>query len=309
MLSDRQSVMRSMYSGGTVRSWSELSSFRADAEDAIIDHARREAFRLNRAQLRANYDGGVEFQLRDSVVLLCPQTVDFLYTRFTPTMVRYERGSRPRIEEVVESCIGGLSGDVEKMLALMRFCRDLRKRKPPTDIRQPDRIFGGTEEQLIDKGEDLCECLSRLFVALCQVAGIPGRIVHHVIGGHIVAEAFAENGWAYVDPTAGVYFRGTDGRLASTWDIWVKPEIIRQQTDLVKVDVSDRWTWEERARQCESMFFDLRELTGMVNHSLADSSVCNYSQVTGAEAAELGLWKIHARYDAARHMVFGLQES
>ena len=52
----------------------------------------------------------------------------------------------------------------DKALALMRFCRDAHLeagREPSHD----DYVYGGTEEELIAKGEWLCEGLSRLYVA------------------------------------------------------------------------------------------------------------------------------------------------
>ena len=93
----------------------------------------------------------------------------------------------------------------------MRFCRDAHL-EPGREPSHDDYVYGGTEEELIAKGEWLCEGLSRLYVPLCEVAGIPGRILYHVIGGHVTAEVFV-GAWAYVDPRMGVYFRKARRRL------------------------------------------------------------------------------------------------
>ena len=164
----------------------------------------------------------------------------------------------------------GCNTQREKMLALMRFCRDLYKKRE--GIPFSEYIYGGTEEQLIDKGEELCECLGRLMVALCEIAGMPGRIVMHDVGGHITSEILVDGHWAYVDPRVGLYFVKPDGLLASTWDLWQNPALLRQQTDQVKADLSARWTWEERLWKCEKKYFHPAEVNGFENYSLADAA-------------------------------------
>jgi hypothetical protein len=299
-----------MFQGATVRNREDLDAFTgARAVEAILGDDRREAFQLCLAQLKANYAGGVDFQLADQSSLLCAQTADFLYDRFTPKITRYQRGMRPRLELLVQHYTEGLSGERDRMLALLRFCRDLYQKIPGRNMfEDDDYIYGGTEEELIDKGEELCECLGRLFVSLCEIAGIPARLVIHFVGGHITAEALLDGKWAYVDPRAGLYFLKKDGTLASTWELWQQPEILREQPAHVMDDVSDRWTWDERIWKCEHQFFHADEITGFVNYSLADAGRYDYSQVSQALAAELGLWELAVRYEALTKKIFSLAE-
>ncbi len=293
-----------------VPDWKEFDSFTGvDALQTVAQGDRREAFEACLAQLQANYNGGVDYQLAASQTLLCRETAAALYDRFTARETRYRQGTRPRLEAVVAACTAGLTGQRNIMLALMRCCRDLYKKNPKRDMFQDeDYIFGGAEEELIEKGEELCECLGRLFVGLCEIAGIPARLVIHDIGGHIAAEALVDNQWAYVDPRAGMYFEKSDGTMASTWELWNTPGILRQQPDRVRADVSDRWTWEERIWKCERLFFHPDEVTGLVNYSLSDAGRYTYAQVSRAQATELGLWEINKRYNVLRRMIFGLAE-
>jgi hypothetical protein len=59
------------------------------------------AYRLNYQRLGPNHGDGVDFRLRQTQVILCPQTAEFLYSHFTPTTARYRKGSRPLLERLV----------------------------------------------------------------------------------------------------------------------------------------------------------------------------------------------------------------
>ncbi len=284
----------------TVENWSELAAYSGLKAAEVLDHEQREAYLANWNQLQANYGENVEFQLRREQTLLRPETADFLYTEFTPLATRYKSGMRPELEQLVHSLTSRCESDRDKALSIMRFTRDLYQR---VDGRQ--LFFGGTEEALIRKGEQLCECLGRLMVALAEIAGIPGRIVMHVIGGHIVSELYVDGSWAYFDPRCGVYFVKPDGRLASTWELWRNPELTLDQPAEVKADVSPRWSWEERARICRERYFHPREVNGFQNYSLADAAKYNYEWLTHHDLARNGMNRAARRYRAAIERVLG----
>jgi hypothetical protein len=170
-------------------------------------------------------------------------------------------------------------------------------------------VYGGSEEELIQKGEQLCECLGRLHVALCEVAGIPGRIVMHDIGGHITSEVYVDGHWAYMDPRTGIYFRKADGSFASVWDLWTNPRRLRRQGDLVQADVSERWTWEFRVWKCETKYFDPREVNGFQNYSLADAERYRYEQLTEEQVKRRGLYQINKKYRETIDAVFGTSDA
>ncbi len=295
--------MEKLYRGEKVTSWAELAAFtgRAAAE-MIVGEDRQRAYVLCHDQLHINYDDGVEFQLRQEQAILCPQTVDFLYGEFVRSP-RYVRGSRPGLEATVAEATAGCRTEREKVLALMRLCRDLYQKNTGD---WSEYVYGGTEEELLEKGEQLCECLGRLMVALCEVMGVTGRILMHDIGGHITSEILVEGRWAYIDPRAGLYCFGADGEFVSAWEIWQRPEILREQSDEVKADISERWTWEERVETCERKYFHPLEVNGFENYSLADAERYSYVQKTQQQATADGLFVISDEYAAASNRVFGL---
>ncbi|MGI6338465.1 MAG: hypothetical protein ACOXZV_03700 [Bacteroidales bacterium] len=279
------------------------------AANKIKDKEQREAYLLNYKQLEINYGNNVDFQLRKEQVILCPETVDYLYSKFTPIHTKYKKGTRPQLEKIVLNITSQCRTDREKVLAITRFCRDLYKKNPDVysaDYQFTDYVYGGTEEQLIDKPEILCETLGRLMVALCEICSIPGRIVMHDIGGHICSEIYVDNHWAYIDPRSGIYFLKKDGSFASVRDLLQDPSIIYMQDQNVKSDISDLWTWEYRAAKCEKMFFNPGEITGFQNYSLTDAGKYNYSQLTAKEVRDAGLFTINKQYNDICFKIFGL---
>ena len=111
----------------------------------------------------------------------------------------------------------------------MCFCRDLYKQNDGILL-----FYGGTEEELIKKGEQLCECLARLMVALCEIIDIPGRIITHIAGGHLTCEVFLENKWSYFDPRTGIFYVLPNGQIASAIELLLQPEIMDRQPEWVK---------------------------------------------------------------------------
>ena len=303
--------VKDLYTGPVVKSREGLKAYAGlAAADRIVGKDRKAAYLFNYKQLGVNYGEAVDFQLRREQVILCPQTVDFLYSRFTPTECHVEPGKHPVLEKVVARATEGCTSQQEMALALMRFCRDLYKKHPRANFSEDDPafanyIYGGTDEQLVEKPEILCECLGRLMVALCEVAGMPGRIVMHDIGGHICSEILIDGHWAYIDPRCGMYFLKPDGKIASVLELCQTPSIIRTQPDDVKADVGARWTWDYRAWKCENMYFNPKEVNGFQNYSLNDAEKYCYRQLPRKEALAAGLIDVNKQYVAAIHRVFG----
>ena len=306
-MASRLTLMHRLYTGNVVHNWQQLEAYTGRrAAERIVGPLRQRAYLLNYEQLGINYAENVEYQLRREQVILCPQTVDFLYTEFTPAAVTHEPGTRPGLEEVVADAAAGCTTAQQKVLGLMRFCRGLYKRDRVDDYSK--YIYGGTEEQLIKKGERLCECLGRLFVALCEIAGIPARIVMHDIGGHITAEARVDGHWGYIDPRCGVYFLKPDGAMASVWELWQDPSLMRGQSEEAKADVGEQWTYEERLLKCERKYFHPEEINGFQNYSLRNASRYSYNQLTQDEATRAGLFVINDFYREAANRIFGLED-
>ena len=252
---------------GSVKSWEDLKPYQGrDSYVRIDGELRQKMFLAVFDEIQRLYGGTVDGQLHEEVVLLCPQTADFLYSEFTPTRVSYQKGSRPVLEAKAGDLTRGLDADRQKVLALLRFVRDLYKGSP--DSAQPP-LQGGTEEELIQSNPRLCESQSRVLAALCQVAGFPSRRVGHFIGGHAVTEVFFEDKWAYVD-IRGIYFLKPDGRFASTWEVWQNPEWIESQSEEVKRDrlpdgdprIDDIYRWQDTPGK----YFHPSEVTTIMNY-------------------------------------------
>lgn len=304
----RLTSLRQFYQGPDVKTREDLGAYTGiQAVDAIVGPWRQAAYIMNYEQLAANYNLAVEFQLRRQQVILCPQTAEFLYTQFTPLSTNYPAGSRPELEAIVKKVTANSKNDQEKMLSIMRFCRDLKKKKTPKC--GPGFIYGGTEEYIIEKGSDLCECLGRLFVALCEIAHIPARIVMHNIGGHITAEAYVDGKWGYVDPKTGLYFLTPDGKLASLWQLCLNPDLTNNQPDHVKADIADKYSWEQRVTKCRTRYLQPNEVNGFENYSLANSAQYDYSTFPSEQAVDAGLFRINKLYGILINHVFGLVDS
>lgn len=278
-----------------------FSSYIGDNILKVLDGAQREIVEINRDSMRANYGKTVDGALSRWQVLLCEQTVDYLYHDKIWQRTDYEKGSRPVLEDVVNTLIKSDITQFEKAFRIVRFCRDLYKK---TDAENP--YDGGTEEELIEKGEHLCECLSRLCVALCEIVGIAGRIITHVGGGHLTCELYVDGKWGYFDPRAGIFFLKSDGNVASVYEILCNPEIIDAQPQWVKNEVSARWTWEFRAKRCKQFFFDKREVNTVKPYSLSDCDSLDFSKRTFEQEWKDGLDVTGEKYSEAICKLFML---
>lgn len=172
------------------------------------------------------FGDNVEFELLADMTLLCNKTKEYLYQK--PGKTAYVRGLRPALDNIVDTVCKDACTEREKVLALFAFVRDLHLKSGRCDY-----FYGGTEEEQIKKGEFLCERVSRLMVALCEVAGIPARIVFHLVTGHVITEIYLEENWSYFDPRFGVFFVDENNKFLSVLEIREKPEVIYRQPQWV----------------------------------------------------------------------------
>ena len=164
----------------------ELLPYRGKNIFERLSGAKMRAFLANYNGMRANYAGTVDAALLENQILLCDETRELLYSR-SWTKTDYREGSRPILEDTVKEITAENTTELEKALSIIRFCRDLYKK-----FRGRMLFDGGTEEELIKKGEQLCECLARLAVSLCEIVGIAGRIITHCGAGHLTCELYTD---------------------------------------------------------------------------------------------------------------------
>ena len=84
-------------------------------------------------------------------------------------------------------------------------------------------VLGGTEEELWGRPTDWCTDLARLACALCQVAGIPARLVllfdtERAYSGHAIIEAWRRGAWGAADAVTGLC-HAAEGRPLTTWEL------------------------------------------------------------------------------------------
>ena len=264
--------------------------------EMIKDPLMREGFITNWKHMYANYGEGVDAQLLSEQIMLCDETMPILYAK--PDPVRYKKGTRPLLEHTANEITKGAITETECVIRVMRFTRDLYKRRNGWHP-----FFGGTEEVLMEKGEELCECVARLEVALLEVLGIPARIITHTIGGHVTAEAYADGKWGYIDPRCGMYFLEDDGRLASLWDMWHDHSILDRQSESVRADVSPRFRYDERIRALKEHYLSPLEVNTYKFYSLMDADKYNYSWMSDEECIALGMNEICTAYGEIRKRV------
>jgi hypothetical protein len=301
--SKRLSQMKKLFIGKTAKTTSDLQGYTGKkAVDAIIGKWRKEAYMGNYNQLAANYGDNVDFQLRKELIVLCPQTADYLYSKVMVPTPTYRKGSRPELEEKLNRMIAGCESTSEKVLAIVRFCRDLKNK--PTIKYGKGFLFGGTEEQLIEKGEDLCECLGRLFVALCEIADIPARIVMHNISGHITAEAYIDGQWGWVDPKSGGYYINKNGSIASVWDLMLYPAIMDNQAEKVKSNLHSKYNWDKKVGKCRKKYFNAKEIQGFEYYSLDDAKRYRYRLLSWEAIHKAGFAEANKKYVTAIKNVF-----
>ena len=172
--------------------------------------------------------GSVDRVLTARMVRLCPQTAGYLYSSFTPLDIRYTWGTRPTLEAILGSLTRSGSGADEQLAAIVAFTQGLGKNAEP----DPKKMrFGGTEEEIIERGSDWCTDIARVACVLCQLAGLPARIVNlfdlnQAYSGHVIIEAYRAGCWGALDSSTGIVYTTADGTPSSIWDLMRKPELI-----------------------------------------------------------------------------------
>lgn len=149
-----------------------------------------------------------------------PETARFLEEAYTPLKVAYRPGTLPAYEKAVARHARGLTANGEKARALLRAMPSLLRHPsiPPCGPHaRPDRSLD--DEALLQSGAGWCNEQARVFVRLCQAAGVPARMVFLFYAdkrsGHVVAEFHADGRWALADTSWLCVFPGKDGRLLS----------------------------------------------------------------------------------------------
>lgn len=184
----------------------------------------------------AHAPGSVDRALMERMVRLCAATASLLYGPGEVAETLYTPGARPGLERVVRSVTAGCASGEEDVAAIALYTAELARRAGGNGRAPADLVLGGREEEIILRGTDWCTDLARVACALCQVAGIPARIVYladtsRAYSGHAIIEAHRQDVWGAVDPTGGVVYRWPEGRPATTWDLMSNPWLVARHAD------------------------------------------------------------------------------
>jgi len=165
---------------------------------------------------------GIDLWQANAFIIFTPQTAAHLYSDYTSLHNDYIQGTLPTYERVVACYTRGLRTDREKAVALAtKALLGERFFHPVIPPRGPDcRTDRGLEDEaLLKSGAGWCNEQARVFARLCQVSGIPARIVFLFYAdrksGHVVAEFYANGRWSMADPSWALVFPGLDGHLMS----------------------------------------------------------------------------------------------
>ena len=177
----------------------------------------------------AHAPGSVDRVLSQRMIRLHAATADYLYGSYTPTTLRYRPGSRPELERFLRAATAGATDPEEIVDGIARWCADIAE--AADDLGLDDLLLGGHEEAIVERGTDWCTDLSRVGCVLCQVAGLPARLVclfntTAAYSGHVIVEVLRQGRWGCVDVVNGVVYRKDGGAPASAWELQRAPDLI-----------------------------------------------------------------------------------
>ncbi|MCY3782804.1 MAG: hypothetical protein OXG79_03350 [Chloroflexi bacterium] len=177
----------------------------------------------------AHAAGSVDRVLSQRMIRLHAATADYLYGSYTPTTSRYRPGSRPELERFLRAATDGATDPEQIVDGIVRWCADIAE--AADDLGLDDFLLGGHEEAIVERGTDWCTDLSRVGCVLCQVAGLPARLVclfntSAAYSGHVIVEVLRHGRWGCVDVVNGVVYRHGDGAPASAWELKRAPDLI-----------------------------------------------------------------------------------
>jgi transglutaminase-like putative cysteine protease len=164
--------------------------------------------------------GGIDREQTLSLVRLCDETVDTLYSpEYSPTRIKYHKGARPDLEKIVEQFDGATP--TERARQAMHWVATKVVHPHHVGPTPPDRAL--TEEGLIESECGYCNEQARVFIGLCEVMEIPARLLFlfhaNEVCGHTIAEAYLDGRWVMFDITFDVVVTLPDGRLAEGRDL------------------------------------------------------------------------------------------
>jgi hypothetical protein len=161
---------------------------------------------------------GLDRYQANQFIYFRPETAEYLYKEYTPLKVDYRPGTLPVYEKLAAKHTLGLQTDTEKAVALLKAMPHFFRHPtmPPCGPAvKADRNLDDADGALLATGSGWCNEQARVFIRLCQVAGIPARLIHLFGQNHTVAEFHADGRWIMADASNFFVAPGSDGKLLS----------------------------------------------------------------------------------------------
>jgi len=164
-------------------------------------------------------DGSVVKTLFEQMIKLDNDSVEYLYNSYTDLYSHYRPANRVYFENIISTLKG--QTDTNTVDNIISYCRNIVEN---CDMDTEDFIFGGTEEEIVERGTYWCTDIARVACVMFQVAGFPSRIINtantkFAYNGHTVAEVYYDNRWGVADPVTGAIFKHENGTPMSAWEI------------------------------------------------------------------------------------------
>lgn len=163
---------------------------------------------------------GVDRYHANQFVMYRPETAQYLYSDYTPLEVHYRPGLLPSYEALASEVTSPDQSPQEKALSLLtRGVPHVRHPiMPPCGPNaRSDRNLD--DESLLKSGIGACNEQTRVFIRLCQVCGIPARLIQlfysDTNSGHCIAEFHVDGAWRMADASWFCVFPDANGRLLS----------------------------------------------------------------------------------------------
>ena len=199
--------------------------------------------------------GGIDRWQANHFIVYRRETAKFLYGEYTPTKVDYHKGLFPALERIVAQYTTPDQTDRQKAVALLTEAMAkhlLHPEVPPVGpMVATNRALD--DEALLASGCAWCNEQARVYIRLCQIAGVPARMIYLFYSdgkmGHVVAEFYADGRWCMADSSWICVFPDDRGRLLSAAELHTpeaKPLVERiymaRWTEILKhsSDPSDR---------------------------------------------------------------------
>lgn len=157
---------------------------------------------------------GIDLEQSLNYLEVKPGTVGFFYNEYTSKRTFYRKGSRAKLERIVERIAGGISRKERQVEALARFVSTRVPWAGYYEKKTGSLLPAGralAEEEIIESGFGWCNEQARVLCALTQICGISSRLVFacnpRTRYGHTITEVLLPQGWMAVDQSLGYCFK------------------------------------------------------------------------------------------------------